>query len=139
MSTLPHRLRPGANTSPLKATAWKQKPIESGSGVNDALRWEDLDGRLDGYDWGSEWEHDLSPQAKAAILLREQKLDCALTEHGQKVGRMDFVDWGGHPGSCERWVDLRDDLTASLLQARLVELEHPIRIVLGRPNGQPLA
>jgi len=95
------------------------------------LTLEDLAERLDGYGWESVWEHDLSPQAKAAILLRELKLDCALTENGRKAGRMDFVDWGGHPGSCERWVDLREDLTVSLLQARLVELGHAIKIIIG--------
>ena len=91
----------------------------------------DLDERLDGISWESELEHHLSPQAKAAILLKELKLDCALTQKGQKAGCMNFVDWGGHPGSCERWVDLRDDLTVSLLQARLIDLNHPISVVVG--------
>jgi hypothetical protein len=39
-------------------------------------------------------------------------------------------DGGWHPGSNERWAELRDDLTVSLLQARLIELGQPIRIVI---------
>ena len=91
----------------------------------------DLDSHLDGYSWESEWEHNESPQAKAAILLKELKLDCALNTKGEKAGRIDFVEWGGHPGSCERWVDLRHDLTVSLLQARLLEAGHPLKVVVG--------
>jgi len=42
-----------------------------------------------------------------------------------------LTDWGGHPGSSERWVDLRDDLSVSILQARLIERDLPIKLVLG--------
>jgi hypothetical protein len=35
------------------------------------------------------------------------------------------------PGSCERWVDLEDDLTVSILQARLIERDLPIKLVVG--------
>src|SRR4051812_38090986 len=91
----------------------------------------DLDSRLDGYGWESEWEHLHSPQARAALLLKELKLDCALEEPGRKAGRIGFTEWGGRPGSCERWVDLKDDLTVSVLQARLIERDLPIKIVLG--------
>ena len=94
------------------------------------LRPEDLDDYLDGYSWESEWEHCHSPQAKAAILLRELNLDCALDTAGKKAGSLNYVEWGGHPGSCEQWVDLRDDLTVSLLQARLLEFNHPIKVVI---------
>lgn len=92
---------------------------------------ESLDEPLDGYGWESHWEHWESPQAKAAILLKELKLDCALQARGDKAGRIGFTEWGGHPGSCERWVDLKDDLTVSLLQARLIERELPIKVVVG--------
>jgi hypothetical protein len=40
------------------------------------------------------------------------------------------VDGGWHPGSCERWVEVRDDLSLSLLQASLIELNRPIRVVV---------
>jgi hypothetical protein len=96
-----------------------------------SLQPEDLEQPLDGYGWESYWEHYESPQAKAAILLKELKLDCALEEPGRKAGRIGFTEWGGHPGSCERWVDLKDDLTVSILQARIIERELPIKLVIG--------
>jgi hypothetical protein len=48
-----------------------------------SLEPEDLDKHLDGYGWASHWEHYESPQAKAAILLKELKLDCAVTRGGK--------------------------------------------------------
>jgi hypothetical protein len=36
-----------------------------------------------------------------------------------------------NPMSSWHWVELRDDLSISLLQARLVEAGHPIRVVMG--------
>ncbi len=50
----------------------------------------------------------------------------------RKAGGVYYTEWGGHPGSSERWVDLRDDLSASLLQARLVERALPIKVVVGQ-------
>ena len=50
---------------------------------------------------------------------------------GEKAGRIYFTECGGHPGSCERWVDLKDDLTVSILQARLIERDLPIKLVVG--------
>jgi hypothetical protein len=35
---------------------------------------------------------------------------------------MIFEEFGGSPGNSYTWVELRDDLTVSLLQARLIEL-----------------
>ena len=96
-----------------------------------SLEPEEVDKHLDGYGWASYWEHNESPQAKAAILLKELKLDCAPHARGDKAGGMAFTDWGGHPGSCERWVDLEDDLTVSILQARLIERDLPIKLVVG--------
>ena len=96
-----------------------------------SLEPEDLDKHLDGYGWASYWEHNETPQAKAAILLKELKLDCALHARGDKAGLIYFTECGGHPGSCERWVDLKDDLTVSILQARLIERDLPIKVVVG--------
>jgi hypothetical protein len=36
------------------------------------------------------------------------------------------------PGNTYTWVELQDDLTVSLLQARLIELDLPINVVVGR-------
>ncbi|GEO18415.1 hypothetical protein [Microvirga aerophila] len=96
-------------------------------------RWvapEELDAPLPEQLWWSIWEHDESPQAKAFTLLKELGLDCGLNQAGEKAGRINFVEWGYHPGSSERFVELRDDLSVSLLQARLMERNLPIRLVL---------
>jgi hypothetical protein len=44
---------------------------------------------------------------------------------------MFFTEWGGHPGSNERWVDLKNDLSVSILQARLIERDLPIKVRAG--------
>jgi hypothetical protein len=96
-------------------------------------RWvapEELDKPLPEQSWWSVWEYDESPQAKAYTLLKELGLDCGLNRPGEKAGRINFVKWGYHPGSCERFVELRDDLSISLLQARLIERKPPIRLFI---------
>jgi hypothetical protein len=47
-----------------------------------------------------------------------------------KAGQLAFVDGGWHPDSCERWVEVRDDLSLSLLHASLIEQDRPIRVVV---------
>jgi hypothetical protein len=96
-------------------------------------RWvapEEFDAPLPEQSWWSTWEHDENPQAKAYKLLKELGLDCSLNKFGEKAGRINFVEGGYHPGSSERFVELRDDLTVSLLQARLIEQKLPIRLVI---------
>jgi hypothetical protein len=96
-------------------------------------RWvapEEIDAPLPEQCWCSTWEHDESPQAKAYTLLKELGLDCSLNKPGKKAGRINFVEWGYHPGSSERFVELRDDLSVSLLQARLIERGLSIRLVI---------
>jgi hypothetical protein len=91
---------------------------------------KELDERLPEESWNSLWEHAESPQAKAFALLDRLGIGCGLTCRGLKAGQLAFVDGGWHPGSCERWVEVRDDLSLSLLQASLIELNRPIRIVV---------
>jgi hypothetical protein len=73
----------------------------------------------------------LREQEKAHQLLKDLDLDCDPNAPGSKAGMVLFTDWGGHPGSSERWVDLKDDLSVSILQARLIERDLPIKLVLG--------
>ena len=40
----------------------------------------------------------------------------------------DLLTTSPNPCSSWHWVELRDDLSASLLQARLIELRQPIRL-----------
>jgi hypothetical protein len=63
-------------------------------------------------------------------LLDRLGIGCGLTCRGLKAGQLEFMDGGWHPGSCERWVEVRDDLSLSLLQASLIELNRPIRVVV---------
>ncbi|MGF9765031.1 hypothetical protein AAII07_59290 [Microvirga sp. 0TCS3.31] len=90
---------------------------------------EDLDKLMPDQSWWSAWEYDESPQAKAYTLLKDLGLDCALNRPGRKAGRITFIEWGYHPGSSERLVELHDDLSVSLLQARLIERNLPIRLI----------
>jgi hypothetical protein len=96
-------------------------------------RWvapEGLDAPLPEQSWWSTWEHDESPQAKAYTLLNDLGLACGPNRPGEKAGRINFVEGGYHPGSSERFVELRDDLSVSLLQARMIERELPIRLLI---------
>ena len=49
----------------------------------------------------------------------------------RQAGQMIFEEFGGSPGNSYTWVELRDDLTVSLLQARLIELNLPINVAVG--------
>ena len=76
------------------------------------------------------WDNFTGPQAKAHHLLKEFDLgapDSKLREAGEIM----FEAFGGSPGNTYHWVDLKDDLTASLLQARLIELNLPIKVEVG--------
>ena len=92
---------------------------------------DELDQRIDGYSWEDYWDHYESPQAKSHQLLKDLDLGCDPKTPGSKAGTILFTEWGGHPGSSERWVDLKDDLSVSILQARLIERDLPIKLVLG--------
>ena len=39
---------------------------------------------------------------------------------------------GAHPGDSSYWVNAKDELSLSLLQARLIDLKVPIKIVEGK-------
>jgi hypothetical protein len=91
---------------------------------------EDLDTRLNGFGWEDRWDNFAGPQAKAHHLLKDLDLGqagAALTQAGQII----FEEFGGSPGNSYTWVELQNDLTVSLLQARLIELNLPINVVVG--------
>ena len=92
---------------------------------------DDFDDHIDELWWENYWEYTGSPAAKAYSLLEGLDLHCDPKTSGQKAGTMYFTQWGGHPGSNERWVDLKDDLSVSILQARLIERDLPIKVRLG--------
>ena len=91
---------------------------------------EHLDQTLNDHRWADYWEDRESPSAKAYWLLKELGLDCPLNARGTKAGRIEFFD-SPNPMSLWRWVELRDDLSVSLLQARLIEAGHRMKLVVG--------
>ena len=79
---------------------------------------------------GRQWDNFTGPQAKAYHLLKD--LDLGQRRIGAKASRP------VHLRRVRRisrqfytWVELHDDLTVSLLQARLIELNLPINVAVG--------
>jgi hypothetical protein len=91
---------------------------------------EELDVRLNGFGWEDSWDNFTGPQAKAHHLLKGLDLGGAGSALRQ-AGQIIFEEFGGTPGNSYTWVELRDDLTVSLLQARLIELNLPIDVAVG--------
>jgi hypothetical protein len=97
------------------------------------LRPEDLDTHLNSFSWEDSWDNFTSPQAKAHHLLKELDLGSAPDSKLKQAGQIIFESFGAGPGNCYTWVELKDDVTVSLLQARLIELNLPIDVqVCGR-------
>ena len=90
----------------------------------------ELDVRLNGFGWEDSWDNFTGPQAKAHHLLKGLDLGGAGSALKQ-AGQIIFEEFGGSPGNSYTWVELHDDLTASLLQARLIELNLPIDVAIG--------
>ena len=91
---------------------------------------DELHVRLNGFGWGDSWDNFTGPQAKAHHLLKGLDLGDAGSALRQ-AGQITFEQFGGSSGNSYTWVELRDDLTVSLLQARLIELNLPINVAVG--------
>ena len=120
------------------------RPIESRSDIIAAgyedLTEQELDTLLDAYDWADSWEYKRSPTARAYRLL--DKLDLCLLRHRPNYtwepNSLTFIE-SFHPGDSSHVVfaedqertETLDPVTASLLQARLVELGTGLRLVRG--------
>jgi hypothetical protein len=65
-------------------------------------------------------------------LLKKLDLGSAPDAKLKQSGQVIFEEFGGAPHSSYTGVELKDDLTVSLLQARLIELNLPINVVVGR-------
>ena len=94
------------------------------------LSLDELDVHLNGFGWEDSWDNFTGPQAKAHHLLKDLDLGGAGSALRQ-AGQITFEQFGGSPGNSYTWVELRDDLTVSLLQARLIELNLPINVAVG--------
>jgi hypothetical protein len=93
-----------------------------------------LDAPVDGFWWEDMWDNFTGPTAKAYHLLKTLDLgdaDSKLRQDGEII----FEGCGGGPGNTYTWVELKDDLTVSLLQARLIELNLPINVKIAASWG----
>jgi hypothetical protein len=91
---------------------------------------QDLDKRVDAFGWEDRWDNFTGPQARAHRFLKS--LDFGPPDSPlRRAGAIFFEEFGGGPGNGYTWVELEDDLTASLLQARLIELRLPINVEIG--------
>jgi hypothetical protein len=75
------------------------------------------DKRLIGFGWQDSWDNFTGPQAKAFHLLKKLDLGPAGSRLRQ-AGEIIFEEFGGAPCNSYTWVELKEDLTVSLLQAR---------------------
>jgi hypothetical protein len=78
--------------------------------------------------WEDWFEIQGGPLARAYHLL--QKIDLG-PERGSERGPLLEFNIGSHPGDSTHFVNAKDMLSLSLLQARLIDLKLPIRIVEG--------
>jgi hypothetical protein len=96
-------------------------------------RWLDpheLDAPVSDVCWPMVYETTWAPAARAARYLRRLDIGPRFTTRPGHAGALAFHEGDNHPGSSEIWVDVADDLSASLLQARLIELGEPVRLVM---------
>jgi hypothetical protein len=88
---------------------------------------EDYDQTMSEDYWSDLFDTKNSPSARAYHLL--SKIDVG---PGLKSGRgplLEFHEGDAHPGDNSLWVNAKDKLSLSLLQARLIDLKLPIKIV----------
>ena len=79
--------------------------------------------------WSDHFECEDNPSAKAYWLL--SKIDLGPELGSARGPLLEFHEGDNHPGSNDRWVNAKDKLSLSLLQARLIDLRMPIKIVQG--------
>ncbi len=78
---------------------------------------------IDDYAWFDAVDITLGSCARAFRLLRELNIGPEIRTLRSQSGRLDF-HFGGCPGSNDTWVEAGDDLSVTLLQARLITEEH---------------
>jgi hypothetical protein len=78
--------------------------------------------------WEGWFDIEGGPLARAYHLL--QKIDLG-PERGSERGPLLEFNIGSHPGDSSHYVNAKDMLSLSLLQARLIDLGMPIKIVEG--------
>jgi hypothetical protein len=81
---------------------------------------------MNGWDWETQWEHNLNPEAQAFRFLSEHNI-FPKGSRGRREGEVIFEQFS-NPSSCYRWVEVHDPLSLSLLQARLNELSLGVEV-----------
>ena len=81
---------------------------------------------MNGWDWETQWEHNLNPEAQAFRLLSEHDI-FPKGGRGRREGEVIFEQFS-NPMSCYRWVEVHDPMSLSLLQARLNELSLGVEV-----------
>ena len=79
--------------------------------------------------WQEYWEIEENPCTKAHRLLSKIELGPKL--RSDRCSLLEFHEGDNHPGSSDIWVNAKDELSLSLLQARLIDLKMPVKIVQG--------
>ena len=86
-----------------------------------------LDQEADPMDYIDEWGRKDANKAKAFWYLNDLDLFGSEEAEGLRMGDLQFID-GCHPGNDYLGVTSHDPLSASLLQARLLELGHNMSV-----------
>src|SRR5262249_30305023 len=79
--------------------------------------------------WSDRFDMEDSPSARAHRLLGE--IDIGPDRYSGRGPQLEFHEGDAHPGDNSFWVNAKDQLSLSLLQARLIDLGMPIKIVEG--------
>jgi hypothetical protein len=90
---------------------------------------EDYDKTMCERYWSDRFELEDGPCARAHRLLR--KVDVGPDQKSTRGPLLEFHEGDCHPGDNSIFVNAKDQLSMSLLQARLIDLGMPIKIVEG--------
>jgi hypothetical protein len=90
---------------------------------------KDFDAPVADWYWAQHFEWLGNPLAKAYRLL--DNIDFGPTLQTGNAPRLEFHD-GPHPGNNSSWVNAMDQLSLSLLQARLIDLRMKIKLAEGK-------
>ncbi len=119
---------------------WRQHLAEEGLDIhnpaalaeeiaNRFLDPDELDQPISDICWPMAYDTTWTPCARAYRLLERLNIGANVRSRGQ-IGRLIFHEGDNHPGSNDLWVNALDDLSVSCLQARFIELEQAVEVVM---------
>jgi hypothetical protein len=88
---------------------------------------------MNGWDWETQWEHNLNPEAQAFQFLSDHDI-FPKGKRERRAGDVIFEEFS-NPASCWRWVEVHEPASLTLLQARLDELSLGVGV---RPGLSPV-